>query len=109
MSDAEQAWNDVAELWAAVFGEAPPVCCEPGMLLDVLVRNLSVTLPYQPGTAKGSMEIARAGQDAHVAGMAMDRGPPDHGFVAGGPGGRRAVGGDIGGRQGEVGQGEEVR
>ncbi len=74
MSD-EQAWNDVAALWSAVFGEAPPVCSEPGMLLDVLVSNLAVTLPYQPGTDRGSMEIARAGQDAHVAGMAaaLDR------------------------------------
>jgi hypothetical protein len=112
MSDAEQAWNDVASLWEAVFGEAPPVHCEPGMLLDVLVGNLAVTLPYQPGTNRGSMEIARAGQDAHVSGMtmALDRRPDGfgHGVVGVGRGGAGPVGGEIGGRQGEVRQGEQV-
>ena len=70
MSDID-AWADVAELWEATFGEPPPVCCEPGMLLEVLVRSLAVTLPYQPGTSRGSMEIARAGQDANIPGMPM--------------------------------------
>jgi hypothetical protein len=58
MSDADKAWNDLAALWEAVFGDAPPVCCEPGMLLDVLVQNLSVILPYQPGVPTGLVKVA---------------------------------------------------
>jgi hypothetical protein len=68
VSAAEHAWNDLAGLWEAVFGEAPPTYCDPDMLLDILISNLSVTLPYQPGTSKGSMEIARAGQDGRASG-----------------------------------------
>jgi hypothetical protein len=65
VSAAEYAWNDLAGLWEAVFGEAPPADCDPDTLLDILIQNLSVTAPYQPGTSRGSMEIARSGQDTH--------------------------------------------
>ena len=34
------------ELWAAVFGEAPPVRCDAHMLADVLIRNLPPVPPY---------------------------------------------------------------
>lgn len=67
----DRTWEDVAALWMATFGEAPPIYCEPSLLLDILVRSLASPLPYQPGTRHGSVEIARTGQDTHIARMPM--------------------------------------
>jgi len=36
----------IEELWAAVFGDAPQVCCDPRRLADVLIRNLPPVPPY---------------------------------------------------------------
>ncbi len=44
MSDA--AYQELAELWAAVFGEPPSVVAEPGLTARVLVSCLPPVEPY---------------------------------------------------------------
>ena len=38
--------REVEALWAEVFGEAPSVRADPGMLTDVLIRHLPSAPPY---------------------------------------------------------------
>jgi hypothetical protein len=36
----------IEDLWAAVFGDAPQVRCDPHLLADMLIRNLPPVPPY---------------------------------------------------------------
>lgn len=47
MPDA--AYQELAKLWEAVFGEQPPVVAEPGLTAQILVRCLPPAEPYSPG------------------------------------------------------------
>jgi hypothetical protein len=38
--------DEIEELWAAVFGDAPQVRCDPRLLADMLVHNLPPVPPY---------------------------------------------------------------
>lgn len=40
------AYQELAELWEAVFGEKPSVVAEPGMTAEILVRCLPAAEPY---------------------------------------------------------------
>ncbi len=40
------AYQQLAELWAAVFGEQPSVVAEPGLTAEILVRCLPAAEPY---------------------------------------------------------------
>jgi hypothetical protein len=47
MSESNDNRRDaIEELWAAVFGDAPQVRCDPRLLADALVRNLPPVPPY---------------------------------------------------------------
>lgn len=37
---------EIEALWAEVFGEPPPIRCEPHFLAEVLVRSLPSPPPY---------------------------------------------------------------
>jgi hypothetical protein len=43
--EERQAWID---LWAAVFGEPPPIAPERELTARILVDHLPPTLPYEP-------------------------------------------------------------
>jgi hypothetical protein len=40
------AYQELAELWEAVFGEKPSVVAEPGLTVEIMVRCLPPTEPY---------------------------------------------------------------
>jgi hypothetical protein len=40
------AYQQLAELWEAVFGEQPSVVAEPSLTADILVRCLPPAAPY---------------------------------------------------------------
>lgn len=44
LSDA--AYQELAKLWEAVFGEQPPVVAEPGLTARILVTCLPPAEPY---------------------------------------------------------------
>jgi hypothetical protein len=41
------AYKELAGLWAAVFGEKPPVVADPGLTARILVAHLPPTEPYR--------------------------------------------------------------
>lgn len=53
MPDA--AYQELADLWAAVFGEQPSVVAEPGLTAQILIRCLPPAPPYG-GEAQGGSE-----------------------------------------------------
>jgi hypothetical protein len=40
------AYKELAGLWAAVFGEKPPVVADPGLTAQILVAHLPPVEPY---------------------------------------------------------------
>ena len=40
------AYQELAELWEAVFGDKPSVVAEPGLTAEILVRCLPPAEPY---------------------------------------------------------------
>ena len=40
------SFQELAELWEAVFGEKPSVVAEPGLTAEILVRCLPPAEPY---------------------------------------------------------------
>jgi hypothetical protein len=50
-------WEAAAALWVEVYGEPPPVTCDPAVLIAILVAHLPATLPYQPGLVRGRRVI----------------------------------------------------
>jgi hypothetical protein len=40
------AYQELAELWEAVFGEQPSVVAEPGLTAQILIRCLPQAPPY---------------------------------------------------------------
>ena len=43
---SEFAYQELAELWEAVFGDKPSVVAEPGLTARILVRCLPPAEPY---------------------------------------------------------------
>ena len=62
MSESPYSIRDaIEELWAAVFGDAPMVRCDPRLLADTLVRNLPPVPPYgDPPSRRDREPLARA-------------------------------------------------
>lgn len=47
---SQQAYEEWAGLWQAVFGEPPPISADIALTARILVEHLPVAEPYQPGT-----------------------------------------------------------
>jgi hypothetical protein len=43
---SDSAYQELAELWEAVFGDKPSVVAEPGLTARILVRCLPAAEPY---------------------------------------------------------------
>ena len=43
---SDLAYQELAELWEAVFGDKPSVVAEPGLTAEILVRCLPPAEPY---------------------------------------------------------------
>ncbi len=52
--DERQAWN---ALWAAVFGEPPPIEAESDLTARILVENLPPLLPYEVKPVRSDASI----------------------------------------------------
>jgi len=61
----DPAYQNLAELWEAVFGEQPPVVAEPGLTAQVLVSCLPPAEPY--GYKPAAPPSAPAGDETDVA------------------------------------------
>jgi len=47
----DRTCEELAELWRAVFGEAPPIITDRELTVEVLVRCLPAAEPYAPQAA----------------------------------------------------------
>ncbi|WP_133149231.1 hypothetical protein [Caulobacter zeae] len=54
----DRTCEELAELWRAVFGEAPPIITDRELTVEVLVRCLPVAEPYAP-QAPVTAQLAR--------------------------------------------------
>ncbi|MBV9509251.1 MAG: hypothetical protein JO303_03080 [Caulobacteraceae bacterium] len=51
--------EEIEALWSEVFGEAPPIRCDPKLLTAILVRSLSPPPPYGDPPAQRDREPLR--------------------------------------------------
>lgn len=54
----DRTCEELAELWRAVFGEAPPIITDRELTVEVLVRCLPAAEPYAP-QAPVTAQLAR--------------------------------------------------
>lgn len=57
------AYQQLAELWEAVFGEPPSVVAEPGLTAEIMVRCLPLVEPY---SCKSSQEAGDRGRSTSI-------------------------------------------
>lgn len=50
------AYQELADLWKAVFGEQPPVVAEPGLTAQILVEHLPPARPYSFDNGAGEAD-----------------------------------------------------